>query len=51
MRLVSADEAYKTLVEYYHLRADIQHKALTEALDRVPTVEERPKGKWVRKWR
>ena len=47
MRLIDADEAYKILTEYYHHRTDIQHKALTEALDRVPTVEERPKSKWV----
>lgn len=49
MRLISADEAYKTITEYYHHRTDIQHKALKEALDRVPTVEERPKGKWITK--
>ena len=38
-RLIDADEAYKVLTDYYHQRTEIQHKALTEALSRVPTVD------------
>lgn len=41
MRLVDADEVYKVLTEYYNLRTEIQLKALKEAIERVPTVEER----------
>jgi hypothetical protein len=41
MRLISADKCYEVLTEYYHHNTDIQHKALKEAIDRVPTdVEE-----------
>lgn len=39
MRLIDADEAYKVLEDYFHVRMEIQHKALTEALSRVPTVD------------
>ena len=39
MRLVDADEAYKVLTDYYHQRTEIQHKALKEAIERVPTVD------------
>ena len=42
MRLIDADEAYDVLSEYYHQRTEIQHKALQEALDRVPTVDAVP---------
>ena len=45
-RLIDADEAYKVLSEYYHQRTEIQHKALREALDRVPTVETIKRGHW-----
>ena len=38
-RLIYADEAYDVLSEYYHQKTEIQHKALKEALDRVPTVD------------
>ena len=37
-RLIDADDAYKVLTDYYHQRTEIQHKALKEALSRVPTV-------------
>ena len=44
--LISREEAYKVLTEYYHHRLDIQHKGLREALNRVPTAE--PKhGRWI----
>lgn len=38
-RLIDADEAYKVLTDYYHQRTAIQHKALKEAFERVPTVD------------
>ena len=38
-RLIDADEAYKVLTDYYNQRTEIQHKALKEALSRVPTVD------------
>lgn len=37
--LISRQEAYETLSEYYHHRTEIQHKGLREALDRVPSAE------------
>lgn len=48
-RLIYAEEAYKYLTEYYHHRADVQHIALREALNRVPTVEAEPvkHGEWL----
>lgn len=42
MRLIDAEEVYKTLTEYYHHRTDMQHTALKEALDRVPTIDAEP---------
>lgn len=42
MRLVDADEAYKVLTDYYHHRTEIQHKALKEAIERVPTIDAVP---------
>ena len=39
MRLVDADETYKVLTNYYHHKTEIQHKALKEAIERVPTVD------------
>lgn len=38
-RYIDADYAYKVLTEYYHQRTDVQHLALKEALDRVPTAD------------
>jgi hypothetical protein len=48
-RYIDADETYDVLSEYYHQRTEIQHQALKEALDRVPTVDAVPvvHGKWV----
>ena len=37
-RYVDADKAYKVLTDYYHIRTEIQHKALEEAFSRVPTA-------------
>ena len=42
MRLIDADEAYKVLTDYYHHKTEIQHKALKEAIERVPTVAAEP---------
>ena len=41
-RLIDADEAYKVLTDYYHHKTEIQHKALKEAIERVPTVDAEP---------
>ena len=38
-RLIDADEAYKVLTDYYHHKTEIQHKALKEAIGKVPTVD------------
>lgn len=48
MNLIDKEQTYKELSEYYHHTAFIQHLALSEALDRVPTVDAEPvrHGKW-----
>ena len=40
--LISRQAAYETLTKYYHHRTYLQHEALKEALDRVPSVETVP---------
>ena len=42
MRLIDAEEAYKVLTDYYHHGTEIQHKALKEAIERVPIVDAEP---------
>lgn len=37
--LISREKAYKVLTEYYHHKTEMQHKALREALDMVPSVD------------
>ena len=37
--LIERQAAYTTLTEYYHHTTEIQHKALREALERVPSAE------------
>ena len=37
--MISRNDAYNTLTEYYHHTTEIQHKALREALERVPTAQ------------
>lgn len=44
---VSRQAVYDTLTEYYHHSTDIQHKALAEAISRVPPSQSRPHGKWL----
>ena len=39
MRLIEAEEVYKVLTDYYHHKTEIQHKALKEAIGRVPSVD------------
>lgn len=39
--LISKEKAYNVLTEYYHHRTEMQHKALREALDMVPSAEPR----------
>lgn len=48
-RLIDADTAYKVLTDYYHHDTDVQHIALTLALNKVPTVEAEPvrHGHWI----
>lgn len=37
--LISKEKAYEVLTEYYHHRTEMQHKALREALDMVPSAD------------
>lgn len=50
-RLIDSQTAYDVLTDYYHQNTDIQHKALQEALGRVPTVDAVPvrHGEWTDK--
>ena len=43
--LISRQKAYEVLTEYYHHNTKVQHDALREALDRVPSAE--PERKWI----
>lgn len=38
-KLIDIDEAYKVLTDYYHHKTEIQHKALKEAIERVPIAD------------
>ena len=38
--LIKREDAYEVLTEYYHHKTEIQHKALREALDRVPSAQQ-----------
>lgn len=46
-RLIDAEEAYKVLTDYYHHKTEIQHDALKEAIERVPTVDPVKHGHWI----
>ena len=37
--LISKEKTYKVLSEYYHHKTEMQHKALREALDMVPSAD------------
>jgi len=41
-RLIDTDSAYTVLTDYYHHKADAQHMALKDALDKVETVNAIP---------
>ena len=43
--LISRQAAFEVLSDYYHHRTKIQHEALREALDRVPSAQSN--GMWV----
>ena len=43
--LVDRDNVYKVLTDCYHHRTEVQHKALREALSKVPSAE--PERKWI----
>lgn len=47
--LISRRAAYVTLAECYHLKTDLQHYALAEALERVPSADVQPvrHGHWI----
>ena len=46
--LIYRHAAYETLTAYYHHTTDMQHAALYDALNRVPSAQpERKKGKWI----
>ena len=47
MRLIDAEEAQKVLTEYQHHKTEIQHKALKEAIERVPIVDPVKHGHWI----
>lgn len=40
--LISREKAYEVLTEYYHHKTEMQHKALREALDMVPSAQPEP---------
>jgi len=37
--LISREAAYEVLTEYYHHKTELQHKALWDALSKVPSAE------------
>ena len=44
--LISREEAFKVLSEYYHHKTKTQHDALWDALSKIPPVEPKT-GRWV----
>lgn len=45
--LIDRQAAYEALTDYYHHKTDIQHAALHEALNKVPSAERC--GEWIQK--
>lgn len=41
-RLIDAQDAFNVLTDYYHHSTHVQHLALQEALNKVPTVDAEP---------
>lgn len=50
MRYLTDEDVYAVLTAAYHHRTEIQHRALIDAINRVPTagVVERKHGKWTK---
>ena len=48
-RLIDAQDAFNVLSDYYHHSTHVQHLALQEALNKVPTIDAEPvrHGKWI----
>ena len=42
---VSREKTFDVLSDYYHHKTQVQHQALKEALDRVPSAEKT--GRWI----
>ena len=49
IRLVDTQDVFNVLSDYYHHSTHVQHLALQEALNKVPTVDAEPvrHGKWI----
>lgn len=47
--LIDREATYEVLTSFYHHKTDIQHNALREALNKVPSVEAEPVryGHWI----
>lgn len=50
MRYLTDEDVYTILTTAYHHHTDIQHKALIDAINMVPTANavEQKRGKWIR---
>ena len=46
---IEREAAYAELTGYYHHRTEVQHKALREALERIPAADVKPvvRGEWI----
>lgn len=44
-RLIDAQDTFNVLSDYYHHSTHVQHLALQEALNKVPTAQPK-RGKW-----
>lgn len=50
MRYLTDEDVYITLTDVYHHRTEIQHRALIDAINMVPTANmiEQKRGKWIK---
>lgn len=48
-RLIDENKAKEVLIDYYHIRTNIQQMSMEEAFSRVPTVDAIP-VEWVEKY-
>lgn len=46
-RLIDAQDTFNVLSDYYHHSTHVQHLALQEALNKVPTAVPVRHGKWI----